>query len=95
MSTTASYSYTTGESDTEAHADSVDVEILVQPRSSKTASITSNRYIADVPYTAVVTPEYTDGTIGDSYVYRGVYNGVQINEITVIYDADVPIETEM
>ena len=91
VSTTASYSYTTGESSTQSYTDVINAEILVQPMSSKSATVTSNRYVIDVPYTATVTPEYTDGTIGSSYTYNGVYRGVQINDIEVIYDEDVPI----
>ena len=93
MSTTASYSYTTGEleSTTETHTDSREANITVQPHSSKTAIITSSRYVMDVPYTAIVTPEYTNGTIGTTYTYKGIYKGVKVNDIDVIYEADVPI----
>ena len=91
MSTTASYSYTTGESTTETHTDSINTDIIVQPRSSKSAIITSNRYVMDVPYTAVVTPVYTDGSTGSSYTYKGVYKGVQVNDVDVIYEADMPL----
>jgi uncharacterized protein YwlG (UPF0340 family) len=94
VSTTATYSYTTEESASETTADSISADIVVQPHSSKAVIIVSNRYVMDVPYTAVVTPEYADGTTGSSYTFSGVYEGVQVNEIRVTFGADVPLTPE-
>ena len=81
--------YITEESASET-TDSISADITVQPHSFKVV-IVSNRYVMDVPYTANVTPEYADGTKGSSYTFSGVYEGVQVNEICVIFGADVPL----
>lgn len=45
----------------------------------------------DVPYTATLITEYEDGSRGVRNNYRGVFRGVQVNEIRVVYEADVPL----
>ena len=94
VSTTATYSYTTEESASETTTDSISADITVQPHSFKAVIIVSNCYVMDVPYTANITPEYTDGTKGSSYTFSGVYEGVQVNEIHVMFGADVPLIPE-
>ena len=91
VSVTTSFSYTTGQSASETTTDSIRADVEVLPQSMKTATVTSNRYVLDVPYTATVTPEFTDGTNGIPYTFTGVYKGVQLNDIRVMYEADVPI----
>ena len=91
MSVTSSFSYTTGESASETTIDTITAGVEVLPLSSISAVITSNRYVLDVPYTATVTPEFTDGTVGSPYTFTGVYEGVQVNDIRVIYEANVPL----
>ena len=91
VSVTTSFSYTTGQSASETTTDSIRADVEVLPQSMKTATVTSNRYVLDVPYTATVTPEFTDGTNGMPYTFTGVYKGVQLNDIRVVYEADVPI----
>ena len=90
-SVTAKYSYTTGGSHKETKTDSTTAKIRVQPRSSVVATITSKRYTMDVPFRATVTPQFTDGSYGAAFTYEGVFEGVQVNDVTVTYSPDVPI----
>ena len=91
VSTTAMYSYTTEESASKTTSDSIAAVITVQPHSSKSVVVVSNRYVMDVPYTARVTPEYADGSRGSSYTFNGVYKGVQVNKVGLTYGPDVPL----
>ena len=75
ISVTTSFSYETGGSATETSTDTTQVMIEVPPRSQIQAIIRSNRYTVDVPYTATVTPEFTDGANGTPYSFSGVYSG--------------------
>ena len=68
------------------------------PPSSKIVStplkvtITSSRYKMDVSYTAEIVPTYTDGSCGIPFVYNGVYEGVQVHDVTVTFEQDVPLD---
>ena len=92
VSTTTTTTQTWGESTTESKTDTIEVEITVQPMSQKTATVVSNRYIADIPYTATLITTYADGSIGVRDDYSGVYRGVQVNEVRVVLDEDVPLQ---
>ncbi|KAJ8042166.1 Natterin-3 [Holothuria leucospilota] len=94
VSTTASFSHEWGGSTTKSYTDSVSVQVSVQPRSQKSAVIVGNRYTMDIPYTATLITEYEDGSRGVRNNYRGVFRGVQVNEIRVVYEADVPLTEE-
>ena len=58
-----------------------------------TATVVSNRYVADVPYTATLTTIYADGTRDTKNNYSGVYRGAQIDEVRVVYNAAVPLSS--
>ena len=58
-----------------------------------TATVVSNRYVADVPYTAQLITIYADGTRSVRNNYSGVYRGAQIDETRIVYDAAVPLTT--
>lgn len=88
---TSSYSYTTGKSFSETKEVTASPKVTVKPRSSKVATLASKRYKMDVPYTAEIQPTYTDGTRGAPYIYNGVYEGVQVHDITMTFDEDVPL----
>ena len=89
---TASFSYTTGGTSEQTVEDSISAGIEVLPRSQKAAIVTARRYVVDVPYTATLTPIHLDDTKGTPYRYSGVYEGVQVNDFTVIYEADIPLD---
>ncbi|PIK55310.1 hypothetical protein BSL78_07782 [Apostichopus japonicus] len=91
VSTTASYSHEWGGAETKSHSDTISVQTTVQPRSSKAAIIVGNRYTADVPYEATLITVYDDGSRSTNSHFRGVYRGVQVNEIRVTYEADIPL----
>ena len=91
VSVSTSFSYTTGQSASETTTDSIRAGVEVLLQSLKAAIVTSTHYVLDVPYTATVTPEFTDGTNGMPYTFTGVYRGVQLNDIQVVYEADVPL----
>ncbi len=82
---------TTGKSVTESHSDTFEVEVPVQPNSQKTVTVVSNRYVADVPYTATLVTEYADGTRTVRYDYKGVYHGANIAEVRAVVEKDVPL----
>ena len=90
-SITAKYEYTTGGSRKETKTDSTTAKIQVQPGSSIVATVAAKRYTMDVPFRATVIPEFTDGSTGAAFTYEGVYEGVQVNDVTVTYGPDVPI----
>ena len=94
VTVTASYSYTTGESVEESKEDSIEVEVTVQPHSQKSVTVTSNRYVMDLPYTCTLTTLYADGSTGVRDNYKGTYEGVQINEIRVVYEEDIPLSSK-
>jgi len=91
VSVSASYEHEWGGSTAETFTDTIEVEVAVQPRSQKEAVIVGNRYTTDIPYTATLITEYEDGSRGVRNNYKGVFRGVQVNEIRVIYEADVPL----
>lgn len=91
MSSTASYEYEWGGEVRETTTDSIEVEITVQVKSSKIAEIVGNRYTIDVPYTATLITNYADGTSGKRYDLEGVFHGVQVNDVRVIFHEDVPL----
>lgn len=91
ISVTTSYSHEWGGSETTSTSDTISPLIKVPPHSQVTAVVTSRRYTADVPYVATLTIVYADDTTGTLTNYRGVYEGVQISNIQVVYEAAVPI----
>jgi adenosyl cobinamide kinase/adenosyl cobinamide phosphate guanylyltransferase len=91
VSVTASYSHEWGGSETEARTDTISAQIEVQPKSQKTVVIVGNRYTMDVPYSATLITEYVDGTRAVRNNYRGVYKGVQVNDVQVVYEEDIPL----
>ena len=91
MSYTVSTEQTWGESITQSKTDTAEVQITVQPMSQKTATVVSNRYIADLPYTATLITHYKDGTFGTRSNFRGVYRGAHIDQIRVVIENDVPL----
>ena len=90
-SITTHYSYTTGGSATESKEDSITAKVKVKGNHFKVATITSKRYTMDIPFSATVTPQFTDDSYGSPYTYEGIYEGVQVNDVTVTYGPDVPI----
>lgn len=84
-------STTIGESVTRSEADSIEVEMTVQPKSQKTATIVATRYTADIPYEATLTTIYADGTRGVRNNYRGVYRGATIAEVRAVIGEDIPL----
>ncbi len=94
VTTTYSTSTTTGESTTVSQSDTIDAQITVQPQSQKTVTVVTNRYVADVPYTATLITEYVDGTRTVQYDYSGVYRGAQISEVRVTIEADVSLTVD-
>ncbi|PIK38388.1 conserved uncharacterized protein [Apostichopus japonicus] len=92
LSVTASYSHEWGGSTTVTKTDSVGVQVEVQRCSSKSAIITGTRYSIDVPYVARLITVYEDGTQGIRDNYHGIFRGVEVNEIRVQYEPDIPID---
>ncbi|PIK38389.1 hypothetical protein BSL78_24774 [Apostichopus japonicus] len=92
LSVRASYSHEWGGSTTVTKTDSVGVEVEVQRCSSKSAIITGTRYSIDVPYVARLITIYEDGTQGIRDNYHGIFRGVEVNEIRVQYEPDIPLD---
>lgn len=82
-----------GESYTESKSDSIEVQITVQPKSKKSATVQSTRYVMDLPYTATLKTEYIDGSTVTDEDYSGVYEGAHIDEIYVIIGPDEDISS--
>lgn len=68
------------------------MQVTVQPRSRKEVVVVGNRYTIDLPFTARLITVYEDDSRGVRENYRGVFRGVQVNEIRVVYEADTPLE---
>ena len=51
----------------------------------------SNRYVADVSYTATLVTEYADGKSTVQHDYEGVYHGANIAEVHAVVEKDVPL----
>lgn len=64
--------------------------MTVSAHSHKTAVVASTRYVADIPYRATLTKIFADGTTEKLNDYNGIYRGVQINSIRVLYEPDIP-----
>lgn len=90
VSVTTSYGHEWGGSETKSTTDSTSVTVKVQAHHTIAAVVTSNRYTMDVPYEASLTIVYADDSKGSLTNFRGVYHGVQINEINVVYEPSVP-----
>ena len=91
VSVTTSYSHEWGGSETTSKTDTTSVSIKVKPHSQKSAIIKANRYTMDVPYVATLTIVYMDDSRSTLTNYRGVYEGVQVNNVEVVYNEDIPI----
>lgn len=91
LSSTASFSQEWGSATSKTKDDSIAVDITVQPRSSKIAEIVGNRYTMDVPYTATLITHYADDTDETKSDFHGVFRGVEVNDIKVIYHEDIPL----
>lgn len=87
----ASFSYTTGGTASETTSDTIQVGVSVLPQSVKSATVTSNRYTIDVPFEATVTPVFPDESEGTPYRFTGLYEGVQMSDVTVVYGPDIPV----
>ncbi|KAJ8042779.1 Natterin-4 [Holothuria leucospilota] len=77
--------------ETTTFSDSVDVGITVQPCCTKAAEVSGWRYKMDVPYDATLVTYYADGTQGVREDYQGVFRGVEVSEIHIVYEPDIPI----
>ncbi|KAJ8042094.1 Natterin-3 [Holothuria leucospilota] len=91
VSVAASFSQEWGSSSTKTFSDTIEIEVTVKPHSQKAAVVVGNRYTMDIPYTATLITEYEDGSRGVRNNFKGVFRGVQVNEIRVVYEADVPL----
>ena len=87
---TTSYSYTWGGQTDETKDSAIDAAITVPGKSQILVTITGRRYKADVPYTATLRKTFEDGTQANAAI-TGVYRGVTISDVTVVYGAAVPI----
>lgn len=91
VSASTSISTTWGSDISTTKSDSIRAQITVEPRSQKTAVVTGNRYKMDIPYTATLKTVYMDGTSGTNTNFKGVFKGVQVHEVRVVLEKDVPL----
>ena len=84
ISASTTSEFTTGDTTTKEHTDSIEVSVDLPPKSRITAVITGTEYKADIPYTASVKKIYFDGSTGYATI-SGVYKGVTVAEIKVTY----------
>lgn len=91
MTAKTSYSFNWGETQTTTKSEAIAASVKVQPKSQKSVIVSSNRYIMDVPYVATLTKEYYYGSKETINDFKGVYEGVQINQVHVVYGEDTPI----
>jgi len=91
VSVTATSTFTTGQTTTKTHSDSITAFIELPPKSQSTAVITGTEYKADIPYTATIKKVYYDGSFGYATI-SGVYKGVAISERTVTYGKIEPYQ---
>ena len=75
--------FTTGDTTTKTHTDSVWIDL--PGRSRITVVITGTEYKADIPYTATIRKVYFYGSQAYATI-SGVYKGVAVSEIKVTYD---------
>ena len=81
-STTSTFS--SGETTTKTHTDSIAAWIVLPGKSKITAVIAGTEYKADIPYTATVKKIYYDGSQAYATI-SGVYKGVAVSQIKVTY----------
>ena len=93
FSVKAKYETTTGETVTKTKQDQIRATVSILPKSSKTAVVTATRYVVDVPFTATLVAEYYDGTKSRPQTYKGKYKGVQVSDVHVLYNPDVPLSS--
>ena len=84
ISVSRTSTFTTGDTTTKTHTDSVNAWIDLPGRSRITVVITGTEYKADIPYTATIRKVYFDGSQAYATI-SGVYKGVAVSEIKVTY----------
>ena len=84
VSASATSTFTTGDTTTKTHTDSIQVKVTLPPKSRITAVISGTEHKVDIPYTASVKKIYFDGSTGYATI-SGVYKGVTVAEIKVTY----------
>ena len=77
---------------TKTKQDQIRATVSILPKSSKTAVVTATRYVVDVPFTATLVAEYYDGTERCPETYKGKYKGVEVSDVHVVYNSDVPLK---
>ena len=82
VSTTSTFS--TGQTTTKTHTDSINAQIELPGKSKITAVISGTKCKTDIPYTATITKVYYDGSEAQANI-SGVYKGVAISDIKVTY----------
>ena len=73
-----------GEVNKNTTTESMKATVDVPANSKMTATIIANKYTSDIPYTAMMTKYYYDGST-TSYPVEGMYKGVTIDEVQVQY----------
>ena len=84
ISASTTSTFTSGDSTTKTHSDSIAATVNLEPNSKVTAVITGTEYKADIPYTATVKKIYFDGSQAYATI-SGVYKGVTVSEAKVVF----------
>lgn len=84
FSASTTSTFTTGETKTTTHVDSIAAEVTLPKRSKVVATIYGTEYKSDIPYTAKIRKVYYDGTETLANM-AGIYKGVTVLEINVHY----------
>ena len=73
-----------GEVNKNTTTESIKATVDVPANSKMTATIIANKYTSDIPYTAVMTKYFYDGST-TSYPVEGMFKGVTIDEVQIQY----------
>ncbi len=92
MTTSKSYEYQAGGSETEQATNSIEVSVTVKPRRGQRVSLVSKTVIVIVPYTATLVKVYADGSKSKKIKnFEGVYQYIRYSSIEVVH-SDIELD---
>ena len=93
MGSSTTIGFDSGSEFEETMSDTIQARVLVPTMRKVKATINGRKYRSDIPYTATVKKTYFDMTTSKSKV-AGIFEGVEVSEVTVIYGDDYPLTPE-
>lgn len=93
MSQETTVGFDSGEETSVSNTDSISAAVKVPSMKKTETTITGTKYNTDIPYTATVKKTYFDNTESFGKT-AGIFNGVEVSEITVTYGETVDLTDE-